>query len=249
MYKLYQRSEISHCLAWLVIYLVLNTITGNMASRDADHYYISAVPNLLLAVICFIYLHKTKIRKEIGLAEKPTEKASIMLYYIPLFTLPLLSFSYGIKTDLTMIDVSLLLCMYAGVGFMEEIIFRGLMFQALSKKWNPVVVVVFISCTFAVGHITSMTAIGQSGADTVLQIINALVVGFMFMLVMIASRNITACIIAHILYNFIANLTNISSANTEIILISFIITALYFVYLLLRSGNMNAYLRSSGHSA
>lgn len=248
MYKLYQRNEITHCLVWLAIYLMLNTITGNMASKDADIYYISAVPNLMLAVICFIYLHKTKIRKEIGLGERPTEKASTMLYYIPLFLLPMLSFFYGVKTDLSILDVGLLLCMYAGVGFMEEIIFRGLMFQALSKKWNPVVVVVFISFTFAVGHITSMAAIGQSGSDTVLQIINALVVGFMFMVVMVASRNISACIIAHIMYNFIANITKISSTNTEIILISFIVTALYFVYLLLRSSNMNTYLRSSSHS-
>ena len=137
--------------------------------------------------------------------------------------------------------------MYTAVGFMEEVIFRGLMFKALLKKWNRFIVVVFISFTFAIGHIVSMAAIGQSGTDTVFQIINAFVVGFMFMEVILASGNLTICIIAHILYNFIGNISMASSSHIEIIVFNTVITALYFVYLIFRTKNTKTYFFSANY--
>lgn len=131
--------------------------------------------------------------------------------------------------------------MYIGVGFMEEIIFRGLMFKALLKKWNRYVVVAFISFTFAIGHIMSMVAINQSGTGTVLQIVNCLVVGFMFMIVMLASNNLTICVIAHILYNFLATISLVGNTRIEIIIVNAIITVIYFVYLLFRTKTTKEY--------
>jgi membrane protease YdiL (CAAX protease family) len=240
--KLYQSKAVLHSLVWLGIYLVMNTITGNLAgSLHDDFHMVSAIPNLALAVVCCFYLVRTGIMKDIGLFTRPAERSSVMLFYLPLFVLPFLNLIYGINTSLPPLQIVFLFAMYAGVGFMEEIVFRGLMFSALTKKWSRYVVVVFISATFAIGHIVSMAAIGQSGIDTVLQIINAFVVGFMFMAVILASRNLTACIAAHILYNFIANISLVGYTHTDIILLNTVITALYFVYLVFRAKNVKAY--------
>lgn len=246
MKKLFEKKAVLHSLVWLGLYLVLNTVTGNVASamKVTDSETISAIPNFILAVICFIYLKKTGISNEIGLLTKPTEKASAMLLYIPLLALPCLNLIYGINTSLTAIQVIVYLVMYIGVGFMEEVIFRGLMFKGLDKKWNRYIVVAFISFTFAIGHIVSMAAIGMTGSDALLQIINAFVVGFMFMLVILASGNLTICIVAHIMYNFIANITLVGYTHIEIIIYNAIITVFYFIYLLLRSKNFKAYFRS-----
>jgi membrane protease YdiL (CAAX protease family) len=131
--------------------------------------------------------------------------------------------------------------MYTAVGFMEEIVFRGLMFKALLKKWNRYIVVIFISFTFAIGHIVSMVAVDLSGTNTILQIINAFVVGFMFMAVILASGNLTICIITHILYNFIANISMVGYTHPEVIAVTTVITILYFLYLILRAKNTKAY--------
>jgi len=244
--KLYQNKAVSHSLVWLAIYLVLNTITGNIAgSMDIDTNMVSAIPNLALAIICFYYLRSTGIADDIGLLTKPTERASVMLYYIPLLALPFLNLIYGINSSLSATDVAFILAMYIGVGFMEEVIFRGLMFKALVKKWNRYIVITFISFTFAVGHIVSMVAVGQSGLDTVFQIINAFVVGFMFMSVILASGNLTICIITHILYNFLANISMVGNTHKEIIAVNFLITVLYFVYLFSRAKNSKAYFHVS----
>ncbi|MDP4153603.1 MAG: CPBP family intramembrane metalloprotease, partial [Bacillota bacterium] len=242
MKKLYERNGVLHSLVWLAFYLVLNTITGNIAGfMNVYSEMISAVPNLFLAAICFIYLKRTGIAKEIGLLTKPNEKTAVMLYYIPLLIVPFLNLIYGINTSLSFKKVFAFFAMYVAVGFMEEIIFRGLMFRALNKKWNRYIVVIFISLTFAIGHIVSMVAVAQTGEDTVLQIINAFIVGFLFMTVILASGNLTLCIIAHILYNFLANISLVGYTHVEIIYITAVITALYFIYLVFASKNIKNY--------
>lgn len=244
MKKLYHSKAVLHSLVWLGFYLVLNTITDNVASAmQLKHEWISALPNLLLAAVCLTYLMRSGIAREIGLLTKPAESASTMLYYIPLLALPFLNLLYGLNTSLSAGYIAMLLAMYSGVGFMEEVIFRGLMFRALERKWNRYIVVIFISLTFAVGHIVSMVAVGMSGGDTLLQIVNAFVVGFMFMSVMLASRNLTICIITHILYNFIANISLVGYTHVEIIAITAGITVIYFIYLLFRSETMKAYFK------
>ncbi len=246
MIKLYKNNAVLHSLVWLGLYLLINTITGNVASILAvNDYLVSCIPNFILAFICFIHLCKNKILSDIGLLCKPKENAGSMLFYIPLFALPLLPLLYGINTAIKPFDLFAIFLMYTGVGFMEEIIFRGFMFRALTNQWNRVVVVAFISFTFAIGHIASMVAIGQSGFDTILQIINALVVGFMFMTVMLASKNLTICVIAHIAYNFIANISLMGSTKTAIIIINAVITILYFIYLLFYRKNIKAYFNGT----
>jgi membrane protease YdiL (CAAX protease family) len=240
--NLYRNNAVSYSLVWLGIYLVLNTITGNVAAAmEIDSDLVSAIPNLALAVICFCVLKRAGIAAEIGLLTKPAERASVMLYYLPMLALPFLNLAYGINTSLSVVEVVSLFAMYSGVGFMEEIIFRGIMFKGLTKKWNRYVVVAFISLTFAVGHIVSMVAVGQSGTDTVLQILNAFVVGLMFMAVMLASGNLTICVIAHILYNFLANISLVRSTRTEVVVITTAITVLYFGYLIARAKQVKAY--------
>jgi len=244
--SLYKKNPVLHSLVWLAIYLVMNTVTGNIAAAAAiDSDRVGALPNLALAVVCCLYLMNTGIAREIGLFAKAAERPSVMLYYIPLLTLPFLNLYYGLNTGLTAADILILLAIYAGVGFMEEIVFRGLMFQALKKKWNRAVTVVFISLTFAAGHILSMAAVGMSGADTFLQIVNASVVGFMFMAVVLASGNLTVCVIAHVLYNFLANISLVGYTRPEIIGVTAVIAALYFAYLLLCTKHVRAYFRGA----
>lgn len=246
MRKLYESKAVLHSLIWLGAYLALNTVTGNIAgAMGIDFNTVSAIPTFLLALVCFWYLKRTGIAEEIGLTIRPAETASVMLYYIPVLALPCFSLLYGINTSLSGTDIAFLLAMYIGVGFMEEIVFRGLMFKALEKKWNRYVVVAFISFTFAIGHIVSMVAVGQSGWDTVLQIGNSLVVGFMFMAVILASGNLTICVIAHVLYNFLANISQVGSTRPEMIAFNTVITVLYFVYLVFRAKKVKAYFAGS----
>lgn len=246
MLKLYKSKDVLHSIVWLVLYLAANTITGNLATiLNANYEVVSFIPIFILATVCFIYLYKTGISKDIGLLCRPTESAKNMMCYIPLFVLPAYSLIYGINNALTPLEILAAFLMYTGVGFMEEIVFRGLMFRALTKKWNRIVVVVFISLTFGMGHIVSVVAVGMSSFDTMLQIINASVVGFMFMTVMLASDNLTACIIAHIAYNFLVTICMSSDDIWTRIIVNTVITFLYFTYLFFSRKNIRNYFKQT----
>lgn len=57
--------------------------------------------------------------------------------------------------------------------------------------------------TFGFGHSASLL-IGQSSADTTLQIINAMIVGLLFTAVVLKTGSLHAVIVIHILYNVMA---------------------------------------------
>ena len=82
-----------------------------------------------------------------------------------------------------------------GVGILEEVIFRGLLFKALCKD-NLKTAVIISSVTFGIGHIVNLL----NGADflpTLLQIIYATAAGFLFTILFHRSGTLIPCIITH----------------------------------------------------
>lgn len=242
--KIYQRKSMSSALFWLILYLLISTFIGNFIQPD-EFYLIGAILQLSLASLCFIYLYQTGLSSEIGLTTPPIESSQKMLYYLPIFFISSLSLFYGFQNALSLLGVLAFLIFYTAVGFMEEVIFRGLMFDALNRKWRHLTVIFFISSTFAFGHIISLFAVGLTIYETFLQITNALVVGFLFMVVMISSRNLKVCILAHILYNFFAAISNVGTTRIEVIIITCVVTFLYTVYLWKNAIHLKDYLNES----
>lgn len=240
--KIHQRKLMFPALFWLGLYLLLSTAMGNIAQTDQQLYLFSALPQLVLALLCLFYLYRTGLSAQIGLTTPAIEKTTTMLYYLPLFIVTILPLLFGLRTGLSSIDYFALLVMYSGVGFMEEVIFRGLMFDALSQKWAHLTVIFFISFTFAIGHIISIVVVGMSGFENFLQIINAFVVGILFMVIMVSSRNLKACILAHIIYNFFASISNVGNTNIKIIAITTVITLLYTLYLWVNATHFKEYV-------
>ena len=81
------------------------------------------------------------------------------------------------------------------VGFIEEILFRGFLFNALAKD-NKKLAVLISSLTFGAGHLVNLF----NGADflsTVLQICYAAAIGFLFTIIFIRSKSLWPCIITH----------------------------------------------------
>ncbi len=240
--KIHQRKLMFPALFWLGLYLLLSTVMGNIAQTDQQLYLFSALPQLVLALLCFFYLYQTGLSAQIGLTTPAIEKTTTMLYYLPLLLVSCFSLLYGLRTNLSSLTILAFLGMYSGVGFMEEVIFRGLMFDALSRKWNHILVIFFISLTFAIGHIISIVVVEMSVFENFLQIVNAFVVGILFMIVMVSSRNLKACIFAHILYNFLSSISNVGNTPIKIIVFNTVITFLYTFYLWVNAAHFKEYV-------
>ena len=116
------------------------------------------------------------------------------------------------------------------VGFLEEIIFRGFLYQSMVKDSERAAIIV-TSLTFGIGHILNLL----NGADiipTLVQIIYSTTAGFMFVTLLRKGNSLWPCIITHSLVNALSIFnepTTITTYVGPIILI--VVSVLYTIYL------------------
>ena len=94
------------------------------------------------------------------------------------------------------------------VGFLEEMIFRGLLFQAMAKDSVKSAIVVS-SITFGAGHIVNL--VNGSGAEllpNLLQVMYAVAAGFAFVMIYCKTRSLIPCIIVHSVFNGLSAFSN-----------------------------------------
>lgn len=236
--RLYETNQIRHFLVWLALYLVISIVAINIgAALEMPNHTAVAVPLAVLAVVMLMYLRRSGIDEDIGLGVEPAVSATRMWFYLPLVILVALPLLRGIRDDLTMLVIAAMILHYVGAGFLEEALFRGLLLQALLRKWRPLWAVVLTGLTFGFGHATSLF-IGQTGTDTMLQIINATVVGLIFTLVVIATGSLTAVIVVHILYNVIAESSHVTE-GPGIIVTGIVVLLIYGSWLLFGAGALD----------
>ena len=159
--KLYEKSEIWFAVAWIIAYVVLASAGDNL-STDIGVLKIVTLPILIvLSVIMYSFVRKNGLTEKYGLC-KPQISAAKMLFYIPLIVLLTANLWYGIVLNTSPIETLLyVLSMFCG-GFLEEMIFRGFLFNAMAKDGVKSAIIVS-SVTFGIGHIVNL--INGSGAE------------------------------------------------------------------------------------
>lgn len=232
--KLYSKSKLWFALAWIIAYCVLMSAGDELSALAGAEKSVTLVIGVLLSAVLLLFLHKNGLFEEYGLC-KPKTSARSMLYYVPIvimFTVNLwhvVTLSYGIAE--TVFYILSMLC----VGFLEEIIFRGLLFEAMRKD-NVKAAVITSSVTFGIGHIINL--VNGSGAEllpNLLQVVYATAAGFMFVMIYYTSKSLLVCIASHGVFNALsvfaneAGITSTERIITAVLLT--VITGLYAVYL------------------
>ena len=82
------------------------------------------------------------------------------------------------------------------VGFAEELIFRGFLFKAMLKDGNVKAAIIVSSITFGMGHIINLFT-GHELIATLIQVVFAVAMGFVFTLVFYKSGSLLPGILAH----------------------------------------------------
>jgi membrane protease YdiL (CAAX protease family) len=160
-----------------------------------------------------------------------------MLYYLPVMVMLTANLWYGVTMNYGLPETLLYILSMFCVGFLEEVIFRGLLFNAMREDSYKVAVIVS-SLTFGIGH--SINLFNGSGAELIpnlLQVVYATAAGFMFVMIYCKTESLMGCILIHGLFNALSVFSNESAATTETRIIFCIlltaITAAYAVYLAL----------------
>ena len=205
--KRYEKSQIVYAVAWIIAYVVLAS-TGDNISADLGIAKIVTLPILIaMSAMLYFFVRKNGLTEKYGLC-KPQLPAAKMLYYIPLLVLLTANLWYGVTMNLSPLETVLYVLSMFCVGFLEELIFRGLLFQAMARDGVKSAIIVS-SVTFGIGHIVNL--INGSGAEllpNLLQVMYAVAIGFAFVMIYYRTRSLMPCIIVHSVFNGLSAFAN-----------------------------------------
>ena len=234
--KLYDKSKIWFAVAWIILYCVLLSLGDSISSIIGVEKAVTLPIGILLSAILLLFLKKKRLFEAYGIcASKATARS--MLYYLPVWIMLTANLWYGVTMNYGLAETLLYILSMFCVGFLEEVIFRGLLFNAMREDSYKVAVIVS-SLTFGIGHIINL--FNGSGAELIpnlLQVVYATAAGFMFVMIYCKTESLIGCILVHGLFNALSVFSNESAATTETRIIFCIlltaITAAYAVYLAL----------------
>lgn len=223
--KLFERHETFMCIMLIILYVVINSYClQNFGTTD----YRSAIINTIFSVALLILIIGLKRTSYYGLTKVSDSKR--YLYFIPLLLIVSVNLWGGIHVNNTSSELLFHVITMINVGFIEEIIFRGILFKMMEKDSLKRAMIVS-AITFGIGHIVNLL----NGADvipTLLQICYATAIGFLFVIIFYKSKSLVPCIITHSLIN---SLSIFSSENEMLSYVAsaflIIVPLIYAVYI------------------
>ena len=234
--KLYDKSPIWFAVVWIVVYCVLLSVGDALSASIGIEKSMTLAIGIFLSAMLLLFLKKNGLLSDYGLCVPQTSPGS-MLYYIPILIMLTANLWYGVTLQYGALETVLYIPAMFCVGFLEEAIFRGLLFEAMRKDSVKAAIIVS-SVTFGIGHIINL--INGSGAEllpNLLQVIYATAAGFMFVMMYYKSKSLLICIAAHGIFNALSVFANETNATAEMRILSAIlltvITGSYALYLAL----------------
>ena len=234
--KLYDKSKIWFAVAWIIAYCVLMSVGDSLSASVGIDKSVTLAIGIVLSVILLLFLAKNGLLSDYGLCA-PKTSAKSMLYYIPIIVMLTANLWYGVTLNYGALETVLYILAMLCVGLLEEVIFRGLLFEAMRKDSAKAAIIVS-SLTFGIGHIINL--INGSGAEllpNLLQVVYATAAGFMFVMMYYKSKSLIVCIVAHGAFNALSVFSNEANATAEMRILTAIlltvITGSYALYLAL----------------
>lgn len=233
MKKIFTKSEIWFAIIAIIIYTVGHTITDELSINIGVEKSITFLFDIIYSIILIWFIKKNKLNKYYGLC-KPKQAAKEFLFYVPLIVLSFHNIFFGIRMNMPILACITYIGSMMFVGFLEEIIFRGFLFNAIRKD-NEKIAIIVSSITFGLGHLIYL--INGSGADiipTLCQAFLGITIGYLFVIVLLKGKSLIPCIITHSLIDMTSAFANDAFASKYLIQLSIVFgmfTLGYSIYL------------------
>lgn len=233
MNRLYQKSKIWFAVFWIAIYVVGTSAADALSQMVGVEKCITLPYLAVLTVAAVLWLRKQGLFREYGLC-KPELRPRQVLFYIPLVILASCNLWLGVTWNYSIPETVLYVGSMLCVGFLEELIFRGFLFQAMREDDLKTAVIVS-SLTFGIGHIVNL--VNGSGAEllaNLCQVCYAVAAGFLFVILLYRTKSLLPCILTHSALNALSAFAVPQTMEQEILvaLVLCVIPAAYSLFLL-----------------
>jgi len=215
MKRLYEKSEIWFAVIWIIVYVAGGSAADAISAAMGIEKLVTVFFYAGLSAAALKWMKQSALFTKYGLC-KPEIAASRFGYYIPLLIVMTCNLWFGIKANLTFWETLFYIGSMICVGFLEELIFRGFLFCAMSRD-NVKTAVIVSSVTFGIGHMVNL--INGSGADllsNLCQVVYAMAFGFLFVIIFYRGKTLLPCIVTHSIVNALsvfADETNMTAAR------------------------------------
>ena len=196
MTKLYKKSEITFAILWIVAYVVLTSVADQLSETIGVRKSVTAALHIVMTLILFFWIRNNSLSGKYGFCRSivPMKR---FLYYLPLILIASTAFLGGAKLQYDLPESLLYVISMCCVGFLEEVIFRGLLFKAMEKD-NLKTAILVSSLTFGLGHIVNLfNGSGRDLTSSITQIVFAVLVGFVLVLIFYHGKSLIPCILFH----------------------------------------------------
>ena len=212
--RFYQKNEFYFALVWIGVYCVANSLANPLSKIIGVGSSAALLFNLTLTVLLLTWIRKNGLTKYYGLCPSNIP-ARRFLWYVPLVLFMSRNLWFGFAINFPAADTACYILSMLCVGFLEEVIFRGLLFQALAKE-NIKTAVIVSSVTFGLGHILNLlNGSGMGLIANLCQIVGAVACGFLFVILFYRGGSLIPCIVAHSVNNAVSAFANEAALTAE----------------------------------
>ncbi len=235
MKRLMETKPILHAVIWIIIYIVtvnigdaISEITGAAANT------ITGAMLIVLSIVLALYLKKNKKFEAYGM--KGIAKADFRktLYYVPLILLAFMQYTAGIDIALSITEIASACLLMIGVGLIEELVFRGFLFQGICAKSGVNRAILISGITFGIGHIVNLLR-GYAYMQQIGQIVVAIGIGIMLALLVAITKSIVPGILFPIVFNIGGTITKQEAGQQIYMMIAIAAISVFYAIYLFRS--------------
>lgn len=205
MRKLQVTKPIWHALIWIAIYIVAVNI-GDFFGEQLGFPGMTSIVLVALSVVLLLYLRAGRRLAFYGVRRVQPGTLPLTLFYVPLFAIAFLQYGKGFAAGLDWQTVLFAVILVVAVGFIEELLFRGFLLQALRTRGNLSRAIIISGVTFGIGHIVNLLR-GYSLPDQALQLVGAVLIGIALAYCMVLTGSILPGVAFHALFNLSGTLT------------------------------------------
>ena len=224
-------------VTWLFLYLILIWLANITSALIGLPDSMNALSEVFFCILVFFWMKKRGQLSYYGIRSLKDLNYANLLFFTPMLFISFSNLMFGINIKYTWYQTLFIMIAMLGVGFSEEILFRGFLMKALMNK-NVKTAILFPSLFFGILHLLNLLG-GANLLLTILQCIYAFFFALMCSVFVYRTNNIIPCMICH----SITNITDIFMPDNLTIqrqllgCVVVIIPSAFYTLYLLRSKN------------
>ena len=192
MRKLYDSKPVLFAILWIVAYCVL---LAPIRSRFGDGSLQMLLALSVFSMALVLFVNAGKLQGELGL-DRWLQNGKELLWLLPLWVLSTGNVWDGFALRYSGIDLVMAVLSFLLIGFAEEMIFRGFLFNGMLRTGKALPAIIVSAVTFGMGHIVNLLT-GQATFDTLLQVVFAIAWGFLLTFAYYKGGSLLPCILIH----------------------------------------------------